>query len=104
MCEYKIFIPLIIQGHIIYWYHTYLLRPGMDRIETTTNQHLYWPGIRTASQKEVKNYDTFQCTKRSNIKYGKLAAKEAEEIPRNKDMCIYNSPLSHTKKGKQRKR
>ena len=38
--------------------------------------------------KEVNNFDTYQCTKRSNIKYGKLLAKKAEKISRNK-LCVY---------------
>ena len=52
--------------------------------EAVILQHFYWPGIRNSVQKEVTNSDTCQCTKQSNIKYGKLPAKEAEEIPRNK--------------------
>ena len=47
-------------------------------------QHLYWPRIRKSVQKEVTNCDTFQRKKWSNIKYGQLPAREAEEIPRNK--------------------
>ena len=41
-------------------------------------------GIRDAVRKEVKNCDTCQGTKWSNIKYGKLPAKLSEEIPWNK--------------------
>ena len=51
-------------------------------------QNLHWPGIRDAVRKEVKNDDTCQRTKWSNIKYGKLPAKESEEIPREK-ICVY---------------
>ena len=67
-CEDKIIIPEILQSYVLHWYHTYLLHPG-----------LYCPRIRDAVRKEVTNCDTFQCTKRSNKKYGKLPAKEAEE-------------------------
>ena len=56
----------------------------MDRTEATIRQYLYWPDIRDAVWKEVTNGDTCQHTKRSNKKYGKLPAKLAEEIPRNK--------------------
>ena len=49
---------------------------------------MYWTRIIDAVRKEVYNCDTLQHTKRSNIKYGKLPAKEAEEIPWIK-LCIY---------------
>ena len=49
---------------------------------------MYWARIITAVRKEVKNCDTFQCTKRKNIKYGELPAKESEEIPQ-KNLCVY---------------
>ena len=57
----------------------------MDRTEAMIRQHLYWTDIRDAVWKEVTNYDTCQRTKQSNKKYGKLPAKEAEEIPCNKN-------------------
>ena len=52
----------------------------MDRMETIFCQLLYWPSIIKAVRKEVTNCDNCECKKRSNIKYGKLPAKEAEEI------------------------
>ena len=42
---------------------------------------MYCPGIRHLVHKEVSNCDTCQRTKWSNKRYGKLPAKEAEEIP-----------------------
>ena len=48
---------------------------------------MYWTGIRYAARKEGINCDTYQHTKQSNIKYGELPAKEAEEIPWNK-LCV----------------
>ena len=53
----------------------------MDRMEAMILQHLYRTRIIYAIQKEVTNCDTFQHTKLSNIKYGKLPAKESEEVP-----------------------
>ena len=84
MCDNKIFIPEILQSYVLHWYHTYLLHPVMDRTEAMIHQHLYWPRIRDTVQKEVINCDTCQHTKLSNIKYGKLPAKEYEEMPYNK--------------------
>ena len=72
----------------------------MDRTQAITFQNLYWPGIINAVQKEVKKCDSCQRTKRSNIKYGKLPAKEAEKISW-KTFCRYNSSLLHKKKGKE---
>ena len=60
----------------------------MDRTEAMIRQHLCWPDIIDTVQKEVSNYDTCQHEKLSNKKYGKLAAKVAEEIPWNK-LCVY---------------
>ena len=45
---------------------------------------MHWTDMRYAVWKEVTNCDTCQRTKRSKEKYGKLPAKLAEEIPRNK--------------------
>ena len=59
----------------------------MDITEAMVFQHLYCPGARKYSRKEVKICDSCQRTKRSNKKYGKLSAKEAEEIPWNK-LCV----------------
>ena len=77
-CEDKIVILSILQSYILHWYHTYLLHPGIDRTEETIFQHLYWPRIREAVQKEVTYFDTCQCTKKLNKKYGKLSAKEVK--------------------------
>ena len=59
----------------------------MDITEEIISQHFYWHDIREAFQKEVTNCDTCQCKKRSNIKYDKLPAKEADEILWNK-LCV----------------
>ena len=59
----------------------------MDRTEAMIHQDLYCTIIREAVQKEVTNCDTCQHTKLSHIKYGKLLAEEAEEIPWN-TLCV----------------
>ena len=86
-CKYKLVIPPKLQSYVVHWYHTYLLRPGMDITEAMIFQHLYWPDIRDSVRKEVSNCDTCQCKKLSNKKYGKLPDKLAEEIPWNK-LCV----------------
>ena len=60
----------------------------MDRTESMIHQHLYCPVIRYAVRKEVANGENCQCTKLSNIEYGKLTAKLSEEIPWKK-LCVY---------------
>ena len=50
----------------------------MDIIEEIICHYLYCPGMRNIVRKEVTNCDIFQCTKQSNIKYGKLPASLAE--------------------------
>ena len=87
-CKNKIVIPSILQSYVLHWYHTYLLHPGMDRMEAMICQHLYWPDIRDAVQKEVTNCDTCQRKKLSYKKYGRLLAKLAEEILWN-ILCVY---------------
>ena len=77
-CDDMIVIPPIMQSYILHSYHYYLLHPGIDGTEAMIRQNLYWTGIRKSVQKEGINCDTFQCTKQSNKKYGKLPAKEAE--------------------------
>ena len=59
----------------------------MDITEAMVGQHLYWTDISDAVWKEVTNCDTYQSTKRSNKKYGKLPVKLAEEILWNK-LCV----------------
>ena len=83
-CEDKIFINAIIQSYVLHWYHRYLLHLLMNRAEAVICQHLYWPVIVKSFQKEVTHFETCQCTKWPNKKYGKLPAKEAEEIPWNR--------------------
>ena len=86
-CKDKIVITSKLQSYVVHWYHMYLLRPRTDITETIICQHLYWPDIRYAVRKEVTNCDTWQRTKRSNKKYGKLPGKLAEEIPWN-TLCV----------------
>ena len=80
-CKDKVGIPLLHQKCVLHWYHMYLLHPRMDRTEAMIFQHLFCPGIINAIWKEVTNFDTYQRTKWSNKKYGKLPAKEAENVP-----------------------
>ena len=81
MGEDNIVISKICQSYVLHWYYTYFLHTVLDRTKAIICQHLYWPGIRDSVRKEVNNCDTLQHTKWSNIKFGNLPAKLAEEIP-----------------------
>ena len=39
-CDNKIFIPEKLQSYVLHWYHTYILRPDMDRTEAMIFQPL----------------------------------------------------------------
>ena len=71
----------ILQSYVVHWYHTYILCPVIYRTDNMIFKHLHWSDIIDAVQKEGSNCDTFQCTKITNRKYGKLPAKLSEEIP-----------------------
>ena len=73
----------------------------MDRTEAMICQHLDWPGIRNSVWKIVTNCDTYQHTKLSNKKYGKLTAKEAEKIPWNKLCVDIIGPYAIRRKGRK---
>ena len=75
----------------------------MYRTEAMVFQHLYWPDIIDAVRKEVTNCDTCQSTKRSNIKYGKLPAKLAEEISWDKLFVDIIAPYAIGRKLKKYK-
>ena len=47
----KIIITQLLQKHVVKWYHTYQLHPGLDRTDAMIHQNLYWLGIREAAQK-----------------------------------------------------
>ena len=87
-CKDKVVISSILQSCVFYWYHMYLFHPVMIRAEEKINQHVYWTGIRNAVRKEATNRGTYQCTKRSNIKYGKLPAKNLSRYHGTNSVCI----------------
>jgi hypothetical protein len=72
----KIFVPKDLRRHIIDWYHTYLMHPGITRTEETISQHLYWPNIRKTVEEFVKSCPTCQKAKGKRLKYGHLPAKD----------------------------
>ena len=74
-------IPTVLREHVVQWYHTYLLHPGVNRTEATIQQHLYWPQMREQIQKILKECPTCQKYKKTTKKWGKLLKKKAEADP-----------------------
>ena len=40
VCKDNIVLLQKLQSYVLHWYHTYLLRPGMNRTQAMTCQHL----------------------------------------------------------------
>ena len=79
----KIVIPSTLRQHIVKWYHTYLLHPGLTRMEETIQQHLTCPNLREDVGCHVSTCPVCQKNKKQTKKYGHLPAKEAEGTPGN---------------------
>ena len=72
----KIYIPVDLREHIVQWYHTYLLHPGMNRTYFNMHQHFYWPKMESTIRSLLKYCHVCQMSKISNRNYGKLKIKE----------------------------
>ena len=77
----KICVPQSLQHHMIEWYHTMLLHPGINRTEQTIYQHFTWPTLRKDVTKFVSTCDRCQRYKKQKKKYGYLPPKSAETQP-----------------------
>ena len=77
----KIVIPLALQEPVVQWYHKQLCHPGQTCTELTVCQHFIWDGLSTTVKKICSACHTCQLTKRKNVNYGHLPAKEAETTP-----------------------
>ena len=60
----KIVIAKSQQQHIVEWYHTFLLHPGINRTEETIAQHLWWPNMRNHITNFVLTCESCQRNKR----------------------------------------
>ena len=76
----KIVIPLLLQKHVIDWYHTVLCHPGINRTEETISQHLWWPKMQEQITAFVQACPSCQKNKRKHKKYGQLPPKEVEAL------------------------
>ena len=83
LIQYKnrIYIPHTLKQRVLYWYHTYLVHPGSNRMLSTINAIMYWHGMRKDIDNYVKTCHTCQKTKKQRKKYGHLPPKKAEVTP-----------------------
>ena len=87
----KIVVPKMIKKYVINWYNIYLLLPSMDCTEITNSQHYYYNQFRNDIRTRVKVCKN--CKKRQqSVKYGKLSAKEAEAIPKDRLLVYFIGP------------
>jgi Integrase zinc binding domain len=77
----KIVVPNRLQKAVIFWYHTTLCHPGINRTEETIGQHLWWPNMRDHITNDVKICPVCQRNKDDN------PPKEAEATPWDK-LCV----------------
>jgi hypothetical protein len=74
----KIYIPISLIKRIVWWYHTYLINPGITRMEATLTQNLTWPNLTKDVEAAVKNCHECQIGKKVRKQYGFLPEKLAE--------------------------
>mgnify|MGYP002063500018 FL=1 len=98
----KIVIPEQLRKRVVTWYHTYLLHPGQNRTESTIEQHLYWPDMRTQIREICDKCPSCQINKRTYKKYGHLPAKEAEAEPWERLCVDLIGPYKIAQKGKKK--
>ena len=101
-CEDKLVIPSILQKWVLHWWRMYLLNLGMYRTEAIIRQNLCYPGIRYAVREELTNGDTCQRTKLSNKNMLNYQLRNLIKY-HGKNLCRYNMPIRHKKKGTERK-
>ena len=68
-------MPLNLCRSVIYWYHSYLNRPGGIRLSNTTRQVCYWKGLVTQEDISIKKCKKCQQFKNRNTLYGHLSPK-----------------------------
>ena len=78
--EGKIYVPEILRGRTLDWYHYFLEHPGGDRLSQTIGSIAYWPGLHHQAKQYAKRCKVCQTFKKRKIKYGKLPPKIVEDF------------------------
>ena len=97
----KIVIPKALQNRIVDWYHLTLCHPGVNRTEETIRQHFWWKGLRTTVQNKLRKCGTCQKFKKTNVQYGHLPPKQAEDVPWQRLCVDLIGPWTMKKKQKE---
>jgi hypothetical protein len=83
----KVIIPTSLCQQAVKWYHHYLQHPGHSRLEETMRSVMYWKGMHTTIQKNIKSCRPCQVNKRHSQKYGHLPPKLVITTPW-KALCV----------------
>ena len=88
VCKYrKIVIPILLQHHIVNWYHMMLCNPGAIRMENFIWQNLTWKTLSDDINKECKIFHMCQTNKCKITNYGHLPVEKNELQPWNA-LCV----------------
>ena len=79
---------MALQKKTVDWYHEMICHTGETQNEHTIREHFGWKGLCTTVQNVCKKCPTFQRSKTTNQKYGKLPPKQAE-INAWDTLCVY---------------
>ncbi len=75
----KVVVPTTLRGRIMAWYHTYLVHPGVTRMEETLKRMFTWPNMHKDIERHVKTCKQCQLNKKGRKSYGKLPINEADK-------------------------
>ena len=76
----KIYVPQPLRGRTLSWYHLYLCHPGGDRLANTLSTVCYWKGMTSQAKSFCKKCGSCQKYKKRRVKYGKLPAKNVQQL------------------------
>ena len=85
----KIYIPRVIRGDILEWYHTMLCHPGAKRTERSIRQHLTWPGLTKKVHDYVSSCHQCQRYKFHRAKYGYVQPNLDDDAHPWHAICVY---------------
>jgi len=80
MYKGKIYVPELLRGRTLQWYHHYLCHPGGDRLAATLQTVCYWKGMTSQARKACKRCERCQKFKKRKSKYGHLPPKNIGKL------------------------
>ena len=76
----RIYVPESLRGRTVSWYYLYLCHPGGDRLANTLSSACYWKGMTSQAKSFCKKCGSCQKYKKRRTKYGKLPAKNIQQL------------------------